>query len=79
MSSASKVNSNKKNFESKYNNQSRYDKIMKLKTKTVVKKKMDTRGSYLNSSKVSLRSSASSIDRSQSKESRYDKIMKLKV
>lgn len=77
--SASKTNSNIKNFESKYNKESRYDKIMKLKTKTVTKKKSDTRGSYLNSSKASFRSSASSIERSQSKESRYDKIMKLKV
>ena len=52
---------------------------MKLQTKPKTTKKLDPRSSYLQSSRSSIVSAASSPHKSIKKESRLDKIMKLKV
>lgn len=73
--SVKSISSSQSNFRSAYNKETRYEKIMKLKVKPAINQR-----SYLNSSKVSMNSSVSSVDRSHSKqESRLDRIMKLKV
>lgn len=56
----------KHNFSSIYNNESRYDRIMKLKVKPEIKKREHNKNSYLNASRISFQSSGSSIH-SQSK------------